>query len=659
MPHAGRRPDDEGGVPESDGTEDSVRAAAALAALCIGAALLAAGCGTRAGESEAPATGATPTAPPATGEAASGTVESGPPAGGVFRIGVESSFNFTDGFDPTGEYLLEAFGLYSNLLVRTLLGYRHLPGPPGNELIPDLAESMPDVSDDGLTWTFQLRDGVRFGPPVSREITSSDVAYAFERIGTPSLAAQYGFYYDVIEGMDAFRAGDAKRISGIETPDDRTIVFHLTRPTGDFGFRVAMPATGPIPEEVAGCFTEAGEYGRYLVASGPYMIEGSDRLDDTSCDTLTPLAGFDPNASLSLVRNPDYDAATDDTGARQSLPDAFRLTVDTNVNAIYERLANGELEGEWASVPPQVLRKYARSDELADRLQVNPADTVAYLTMNLTQPPFDDVHVRRAVNLALDKEALRRSWGGPLKGEIATHILPDSLLGGRLGGYDPYATPGSAGDVEAARAELRHSRYDEDGDGVCDASACDGVVVLFAPAETPRAMEPVVQQSLAALGIDVVVRESADPFSALGIVRKDIPASPLPSWGKDFADPSTFMVLFDSRSIIPTGNVNFSLVGLTPALAAKVGATGTVDGIPNVDGEIDRCAAILETSARLDCYAQLDRRLMEAVVPWAPYLERSNVDILGPAVAAWGYDQSTTVAAYGRVAVDVTKQRGT
>lgn len=640
-----------------------MRVPAALAALCIGAALLAAGCGTRAtegkGESEASATGAARTAPATSGEEAAATAEPGPPAGGVFRIGVESSFNFTDNFDPTGEYLLDAFGLYSNLLVRTLLGYRHLPGAPGNELIPDLAESLPDVSDDGLTWTFTLKKGVRFGPPVSREITSRDVAFAFERIGTPSLVAQYGFYYDVIDGMDAFRAGDAKEIAGIETPDDRTIVFHLTRPTGDFGFRVAMPATGPIPEEVAGCFTQAGEYGRYLIATGPYMIEGSDRLDATSCDTLEPLAGFDPNTSLSLVRNPEYDPATDDTDARQSLPDGFRLTVDTNVDAIYAKIARGELEGEWASVPPKVLQEYARSDDLADRLKVNPADTVAYLTMNLTQPPFDDVHVRRAVNLALDKDGLRRSWGGPLKGEIATHILPDALLGGRLEDYDPYATPGSAGDVEAAKAELRLSRYDENQDGLCDDSACDGVVVLFAPAETPRAMEPVVRQSLAELGIDVVVRESADPFTALGIVRKDIPASPLPSWGKDFADPSTFMVLFDSRSIIPTGNVNFSLVGLTPALAAKVGATGTVDGIPSVDGDIDRCAATLATPERLDCYARLDRRLMETVVPWVPYLERSNVDIIGPSVAAWGYDQSTTVAAYGRVAVDVTKQRGT
>ncbi len=458
--------------------------------------------------------------------------------------------------------------------------------------------------------------------------------------------------------MQEFRDGKAARISGIETPDDRTIVFHLTAPTGDFGNRVAMPATAPVPEEVAGCLTKAGEYGRYVIASGPYMIEGSDALDATSCETLEPISGFDPNTSLSLVRNPEYDASTDDPEARESLPDGFLLTVDTNVDAIYERIRRGELEAEWASVPPTVLREYSESDELSDRLRVNPADTVAYVTMNLTQPPFDDVHVRKAVNLVLDKEGLRRAWGGPLKGEIATHVLPDAMLGGRLDAYDPYATPDSAGDPEAARAEMRQSRYDEDGDGRCDAAACERVLVLSAPAETPRAMEPVVQSSLAEIGIEVVVRESADPFAALATVRKGIPISPVPSWGKDYADPSTFMVLFDGRSIIPSGNTNYSLVGLTPEVAAEVGAEGTVDGIPSVDADIDRCAALLGPE-RLDCYAELDRRLMEEVVPWVPYLDRANVDVLGPAVAAWSYDQASTITGYAHVAVDESKQQGT
>jgi peptide/nickel transport system substrate-binding protein len=576
--------------------------------------------------------------------------------GGVFRIGVEGSFNFTNGFDPTGEYLLEAFSLYSSLLVRTLLGYDHVAGAAGTRLRPDLAAAMPRVTDGGRTWTFTLKDGIRFGPPVSREITSKDILYAFERIGTPSLAAQYGFYYDVIEGMEAFRAGKADRIAGIETPDEKTIVFHLTQPTGDFGYRVAMPATGPIPAEVARCFTQAGEYGRYLIASGPYMLEGSENLDIGSCETMRPISGFDPDVSLSLVRNPEYDPATDSPEAREALPDGFLLTVDSNPAAIYAKLRSGELEGEWASVPPKVLREYARSGELRSRLKLNPADTVAYVTMNLTQPPFDDVHVRRAVNLVMDKEGLRRAFGGELTGEIATHILPDALLGGALEGYDPYPSAGHAGDVEAARAQMRLSRYDRDGDGLCDDRACDGVIALSTNVETPQAMEPVLAASLAKLGIELDIRTQSDPFSVLTTVREGIPISALPSWGKDYPDPATFMTLFDGDAIVPRGNVNFSLVGLTPARARQVGASGTVEGIPSVDADLRRCRP-LTGRERVECFAELDRKLMEQVVPWVPYLDRMNIDVLGPAVTAWEYDQFSTITAYAHVAVDAARQR--
>src|SRR5206468_3524046 len=120
-------------------------------------------------------------------------------------------------------------------------------------------------------YTFHLKPGIRFGSPLQREITSKDIEYAFRRIDTASLVAQYAFYYDgVIEGMDGPKSKTPADISGIETPDDRTIVFHLTKPTGDFLYRLAMPAAAPMPAEVADCFTRAGDYGRDVVSTGPY-----------------------------------------------------------------------------------------------------------------------------------------------------------------------------------------------------------------------------------------------------------------------------------------------------------------------------------------------------------------------------------------------------
>jgi len=286
------------------------------------------------------------------------------------------------------------------MLGRTLMGYRHQPGAEGNELVPDLAEAEPEVSEDGTTYTYTLRDGVNFGPPLSRPVTSADVAYAFKRIGTESIVAQYGFYYTpVIEGMQEFSdaGGLTKKgneISGIETPDDKTITFHLTQPLGDFNYRVAMSAAAPIPEEVAGCFTKAGEYGRFVISSGPYMIEGSDALDASSCETLKPIAGFNPNQQLILVRNPDYDQSTDEH--RKNYIDRLEWTLNTNAEDIFNRIKNGTVEMESAGIPSEVAREYTQSEDLQDRYRVESGDRTWYLTMNLTQPPFDDIHVHGA-----------------------------------------------------------------------------------------------------------------------------------------------------------------------------------------------------------------------------------------------------------------------
>ena len=162
------------------------RSRPAWIAAVAAAAALAAGCG--GGESDEEAAPATPpetaTQPAEPGAEPPSATGAEPEAGGVYRVDWEASFNFTNGFDPTGEYLGEVWGIYSSLLIRTLVGYRHTAGAAGNELIPDLASDLGEVSPDGLTYTFTLKDGIAFGPPLSREITSADIAFAFERIGT-------------------------------------------------------------------------------------------------------------------------------------------------------------------------------------------------------------------------------------------------------------------------------------------------------------------------------------------------------------------------------------------------------------------------------------------------------------------------------------------
>jgi peptide/nickel transport system substrate-binding protein len=574
--------------------------------------------------------------------------------GGIYRVAA-TSFEFTDAFDPTREYLGDAQGIESNMLIRTLAGYKHLPGAAGNEVIPDLATSLPKPTNGGKTWTFKLRSGVKFGPPVNREITSKDVAYAFERMASEPIGAQYAFYYEgTIEGFKV-GPGAPKPISGIQTPDDQTIVFNLTQPTGDFLNRVAMPATGPIPEEVAKCFTKAGDYGRYVISSGPYMIAGSDKLDMSSCASMKPLSGFDPTRDLKLVRNPNYDQSTD--AYRLNLIDGLDYSIDTNEKDIFNKIEAGNLDGEvGSSLPNDVLRHYVTSSTLKDHVEAFSGDRTWFITLNLTQPPFDDIHVRKAMNLVLDKAGIQRAWGGPNRGAISTHIVPDAMFGGDLNDYDPYKTAGSSGDVAAAKAEMKQSKYDSNKDGVCDASACKGLLNITRNVSPWTDMVPIEEQSFAKIGVMIQTRELKDHYPVIQTTKRNIPIASGAGWGKDYADPSTFMVLFDSASITPEGNVNYSLVGLKPDMVAKLGVKGTTTGIPSVDSDIAKCTKLLGAE-RKTCWEDLDKKLMEQVIPWVPYLDAVNVDITGPAVTKYVYDQFTGTAAYSRLAVDTSKQK--
>jgi len=613
-----------------------------LAGLVLALAMVAAACG---GADE-------PAADAPSGSDTGGEVAKG----GTYRIETDA-YEWNASLDPTGEYLGSAWAIYTNLMLRNLVTYKHISGPEGNTLVPDLAEDMPEISEDGLTYTFTLKDGIEFGPPVDRPITSQDIAYAFQRIGADSVVAQYGFYYDgVIEGLDKVKTVE-DTVSGIATPDDKTIEFTLTEETPDFLFRLAMPATAPIPEEVAKCWTKAGEYGRYVISSGPYMYEGSDQLDISSCDSMKPIEGFDPNQFVHLERNPNYDPATDDPEVREANVDAWTLDLNTNTQDIFDKIQAGDLEGEIAAPPAQVLREYSTDPELKQSLHAESGDRTWYLSMNLTQPPFDDIHVRKAVNLVMDKAGLQRAWGGPIRGDIARHILPEVMLPGLLTDYDPYPSPNFEGDIDAAKEEMKQSKYDSDGDGMCDDPSCEEILHISRSTPPWTEMIPIVEDSMEQLGMTLVTRELEDSYTAIQTTSKNVPFNSNAGWGKDYADPSTFMVLFDSGSILPTGNVNYSLVGVTPEQdkEAKLGLDGTLEGIPNVDDAIAECLG-LEDEERDTCYADLDKMLMEEVVPWVPYLDATNIDITGPAVTKYEFDQFSGEAAWSHVAVDESAQ---
>jgi hypothetical protein len=260
------------------------------------------------------------------------------------------------------------------------------------------------------------------------------------------------------------------------------------------------------------------------------------------------------------------------------------------------------------------------------------------------------------MNWVIDKNGLRKGWGGPTAGTIAHHIVPDSLLDNKLKNYNPYGTPGDAGSVAKAAAEIKKSKYDPGHTGKCTASACKNILMIADVRAVDKAMIPVIQASAAKVGLTFKVRSVNGAYPVIQTPAKNIPISERPGWGKDYADASTFFnALFAGTSILPTGNTNYSLLGLTPAIAKKVKASGNINGIPSVDADIKRCNQTQATAEganpRIACWANLDKKLMEKVVPWVPYLSAQNINVTGPTVTKWSYDQFADQTAYAHVAV--------
>jgi ABC-type transport system substrate-binding protein len=230
--------------------------------------------------------------------------------------------------------------------------------------------------------------------------------------------------------------------------------------------------------------------------------------------------------------------------------------------------------------------------------------------MNLTQRPFDDVHVRRAVNWAIDKP---RHLDGP--------------------------------DLDRAHEEMARSRYDTDDDGLCDASACSSVVLMNRDIQPHVGVEPVVVEALEAIGIEVDVRRRgiAAMYTSISDLRRGIDAGLGAGWTKDYADASTyFNFLFHSRVLRQCGfTTNYSAIGGTPEIKERCDLAGDFSDLPSVDADIDRCMTISDEEERDQCWVTLDAKLMEEVVPWVPLVWRNAVRVTGPSVGHYEFDQFT------------------
>jgi peptide/nickel transport system substrate-binding protein len=486
---------------------------------------------------------------------------------------------------------------------------------------PDLAEGPPEISDDGKTVTVTIRTGVKFSPPVDREVTSADVKYAIERGFTTQVAGPYvGAYMGDLEGLKAFQDGDAKEISGIETPDDQTIVFNLARPRGAIlAGALALPASAPVPKEYAQKFDRRtpSTYGNNQVATGPYMIEN---------EASGKLTGYTPGSEIKLVRNPNWDSSTDYKPANL---DSITIKEGNDPEVASRQIleGNAQVSGDF-QLPASVLARVSRGDQKDQLVLSPPTGRFRYIAVRTDREPFDNPDVRRALNAAFDKNAMRQAFGGEITGDIPTHWIPPGQpgfeeAGGEAGtGADFMSKP--EGDIELAKEYMRKAGY--------ESGMYDGGKTFTGVSDNATQQKNMTQVAVAQfekLGFKVemkyVVRDSMyTKFCQVPGNQPDV--CPSVGWLKDFADPETLLdPVFNGKNILQQGNSNFALLDE-----------------PEINKAMGEAEVINEQAERNKAWGEIDKMITEtaAAVPWLwdkqPMLLSTDVNgVVNEANAAW------------------------
>ena len=455
--------------------------------------------------------------------------------------------------------------------------------------VPDVAAGAPKVSGDGKTITVKIRRGIRFSPPVNREVVAADVKYAIERAFSVSLANSYAVaYFGVIAGSPATPPKTPKPISGIKTPDKYTIVFKLKEPSGAFVDALVMPITAPVPKEYAAKYDDktTTEYGFHQVATGPYML-----ANDSSGNVKG--VGYTPGKLIKLVRNPNWSAKTD---FRPAYLDGVEVREGFTDSSVASRtiLNGGADQNADFGPPPAIIKQVTTTPSLRDNMYGWPLGTT-YVGLNTQKAPFDNLNVRRAATFALDRNAMRLAYGGPITGPIATHFIGPDFAGKgfEAGGgleFNPFPSPNFSGSVAKAKAELKKAGF---ANGVYTGPAVTAVV-----SNPPITVNQgkVLAASLAKIGMKVnlkAVTTDAMYTKFCGTPKNQPELCPSVGWLPDFHDPVTLLyVTFSGKFIPESGNVNW------PQL-----------NDPKINAAMEKAKRIKNAQARYTAWGKIDRMI--------------------------------------------------
>jgi peptide/nickel transport system substrate-binding protein len=477
--------------------------------------------------------------------------------GGEINVTLTS---FPDYLDPQLSYTLEGWeALWPSYT--PLLTYKHEAGEPGTEVVPGLAEDLPEISSDGKTYTLTLRDGMKYsdGTPIK----ASDWEYAVQRMF--DVESGGSSFYTTIVGAEDYQAGKAKDISGIKTNDQTgEITIELTEPRGTFNNELGLMFTAPIPQN-----TPAEDQTKNPPpSSGPFEI-----------------TDVQPGRTFVMERNPEFatvqDAGADDVADAQ----VDKITVTENKSNTAQVTDIEQNKVDFMIDPPSTDRLPEVESKYSDRFRFEDSINTYYMFLNYQDPPFDDLKVRQAVNYAIDPEALARIFGGRLNPD--QQILPPGMPG-----YEEYELyPGP--DVEKAKQLLEQ------------ANPSDTDITVWTNDEPDRKrIGAYYQDVLNDIGFNAELKVISGEiyFTTIGNAKTPNLDTGFDDWFQDYPHPNDFFQpLLSGDSILPTNSQNH----------------GEVD-IPELTKEINRLAQEQLTPEVEAEYAELDKKFMEQAV-WAPY----------------------------------------
>ncbi|WP_449657830.1 ABC transporter substrate-binding protein [Streptomyces cellostaticus] len=542
------------------------RSALAAVAAIGSASLLVAGC-SKADDNK---DGNTPKAAGANA-ATTGVVNASDKKGGT--VTYEMS-DVPDSFDPGNTYYAYMYN-FSRLYARPLMTFQPGPGEKGNTLVPDLAASKGVPSDGGKTWTYKLRAGLKYQD--GSAITSKDVKYAVERSNFArdvlSLGPNYfqQFMKDGDKYKGPYKDKGAKGLSSIETPDATTIVFHLNRAFQEFDYLVAAPQTAPVPQAK----DDGVDYVKHIVSSGSYQFQS-----------------YQEGKQVVLVRNKNWDAKTDPL--RKQLPDKIVVNLKVNPETIDKDIQSGDATadlvggGVQASTQAQLLNsadgKAATDNTYGGRL--------VYMAINTKVAPFDKVECRKAVQYAVDKVSVQTAEGGPIRGEVASTVLPPDITGYQKA--DAYATKGSKGDVAKAKAQLK----------ACGKSSIS--TNITARSDRPQEIDAAtaIINSLKKVGINATLKQYpqgkyfTDYAGVPKFTEKQNIGLMMMQWGADWPSGYGFLQqILNGKAISQSGNTNLSQYDNK-----------------KVNDLLGQAIAAEDVAKRNELYAQIDKQTMDDAV---------------------------------------------